>query len=45
MSNCEQKEPVAGATQVREIQGYLAEMYGTEVLPDFISKVTDGATA
>jgi putative transposase len=26
---------------VREIQGYLAEMYGTEVSPDFISKVTD----
>lgn len=26
---------------VREIQGYLAEMYGTEVSPEFISKVTD----
>ena len=26
---------------VREIQGYLAELYGTEVSPDFISKVTD----
>jgi len=26
---------------VREIQGYLLEMYGTEVSPDFISKVTD----
>jgi putative transposase len=26
---------------VREIQGYLSEMYGTEVSPDFISKVTD----
>jgi transposase-like protein len=26
---------------VREIQGYLAEMYGTDVSPDFISKVTD----
>src|SRR5688572_4300890 len=26
---------------VRAIQGYLAEMYGTEVSPDFISKVTD----
>jgi putative transposase len=26
---------------VREIQGYLAEMYGTEVSPDFISRVTD----
>lgn len=25
---------------VREIQAYLAEMYGTEVSPDFISKVT-----
>ncbi len=30
---------------VREIQGYLAEMYGTEVSPDFISKVTDEVTA
>ena len=26
---------------MREIQGYLAEMYGTEVSPEFISKVTD----
>ena len=26
---------------VREIQGFLAEMYGTEVAPDFISTVTD----
>jgi transposase-like protein len=26
---------------VREIQGYLAEMYGSEVSPDFISKVAD----
>ena len=26
---------------VREIQGYLAELYGTEVSPDFISKITD----
>ena len=26
---------------VREIQGYLQEMYGTEVSPEFISKVTD----
>jgi len=26
---------------VREIQGYLAEMYATDVSPDFISKVTD----
>jgi putative transposase len=30
---------------VREIQGYLAEMYGTEVSPDLISKVTDEVTA
>ncbi len=26
---------------VREIQGYLVEMYGTDVSPEFISKVTD----
>ena len=26
---------------MREIQGFLAEMYGTEVTPEFISKVTD----
>ena len=26
---------------MREIQGYLAEMYGTEVSPEFISQVTD----
>ena len=26
---------------VREIQGHLAELYGTEVLPDLISRVTD----
>jgi len=26
---------------VREIQGHLAELYGTEVSPDFISKITD----
>jgi len=26
---------------VREIQGHLAEMYGTEVSPDLISKITD----
>jgi putative transposase len=26
---------------VREIQGYLAEMYGVEVSPEFISKVSD----
>ena len=30
---------------VREIQAYLAEMYGTEVSPDFISKVTDEVAA
>lgn len=30
---------------VREIQGYLAEMYDTEVSPDFISKVTDEVMA
>jgi putative transposase len=27
---------------VREIQGFLAEMYGVEVSPDLISTVTDG---
>ena len=30
---------------VREIQGYLAEMYGTEVSPELISKVTDEVSA
>ena len=30
---------------VREIQGYLAESYGTEVIPDLISTVTDGVLA
>ena len=30
---------------VREIQGYLAETYGTEVGPDLISTVTDGVLA
>jgi transposase-like protein len=30
---------------VREIQGYLAEAYGTEVSPDPISTVTDGVLA
>ena len=30
---------------VREIQGYLQEMYGTEVSPQFISKVTDEVMA
>ena len=30
---------------VREIQGYLLEMYGTEVSPAFISTVTDGVLA
>jgi putative transposase len=30
---------------VREIQGFLCEMYGTEVTPDFISGVTDAVAA
>ena len=30
---------------VREIQGYLAESYGTEVSPDLIGTVTDGVLA
>jgi transposase-like protein len=30
---------------VREIQGFLAEQYGTEVAPDFISSVTDAVMA
>jgi transposase-like protein len=30
---------------VLEIQGYLLEMYGTEVSPDFISTVTDEVMA
>ena len=30
---------------VREIQAFLAEMYATEVSPDFISSVTDAVTA
>src|SRR6202163_2340850 len=30
---------------MREIQGFLAEMYGTEVTPEFISKVTDAVLA
>ena len=30
---------------VREIQGFLAEMYGTEVSPEFISSVTDAVMA
>jgi putative transposase len=30
---------------VREIQGYLAEIYGTEVSPEFISTVTDEVMA
>jgi putative transposase len=30
---------------IREIQGYLVEMYGTEVSPEFISKVTDEVSA
>ena len=35
----------ARGMRVREIQGYLAEMYGPEVSPDFISKVTDEVMA
>lgn len=31
----------AGGLTVREIQGHLAEIYGTEVSPDLISKITD----
>jgi putative transposase len=31
----------ARGMSVREIQGHLAELYGTEVSPDLISKVTD----
>ena len=30
---------------VREIQGFLSEMYGTDVTPDFISGVTDAVLA
>jgi transposase-like protein len=30
---------------IREIQGYLVEMYGTDVSPEFISKVTDEVSA
>jgi transposase-like protein len=30
---------------IREIQGFLAEQYGTEVSPDFISSVTDAVMA
>jgi putative transposase len=30
---------------VREIQGFLSEMYGTDVAPDFISGVTDAVLA
>jgi putative transposase len=30
---------------VREIQGFLAEQYGNEVAPDFISAVTDAMMA
>ena len=30
---------------VREIQGHLAEIYGTEVSPDLISKITDAVLA
>ena len=30
---------------IREIQGFLAEMYGTQVTPEFVSKVTDAVFA
>lgn len=30
---------------VREVQGYLEEMYGIEVSPDFISQVTEAVMA
>ncbi|EGD05352.1 transposase mutator type [Burkholderia sp. TJI49] len=33
----------ARGMSVREIQGFLAEHYGTEVSPDFINSVTDEA--
>ncbi len=33
----------ARGTSVHEIQGFLLEIYGTEVSPDFISTVTDAA--
>jgi transposase-like protein len=29
---------------VREIQGFLAEKYGTKIFPEFISQVTDGVS-
>jgi putative transposase len=35
----------SGEVHVREIQGFLAEQYGTEVSPDFISSVTDEVMA
>ena len=35
----------ARGMSVREIQGFLAESYGTEVSPDFISSVTDEVMA
>ncbi len=35
----------ARGMSVREIQGFLAEHYGTEVSPDFISSVTDEVMA
>jgi transposase-like protein len=35
----------AGGMTVREIQGFLAEQYGTEVSPEFISSVTDAVMA
>ncbi len=35
----------ARGMNVREIQGFLAEQYGTEVSPEFISSVTDAVMA
>ena len=35
----------ARAMSVREIQGFIAESYGTQVSPDFISSVTDEVMA
>lgn len=35
----------ARGMSVREIQAFLAESYGTEVSPDFISSVTDEVLA
>ena len=38
-------ELYARGMTVREIQGFLADMYGVEVSPDLISTVTDGIVA